>query len=51
MKTEIIEKIARAMIEYDKNNVEKTWKGLATVAYTTCIESLLFDMEKTNGRN
>jgi hypothetical protein len=51
MKTEIIDKIAKAMIDYDKNNIEKTWKDLATVAYTTCIESLLFDMEKTNGRN
>lgn len=36
-----VEYIAHAMIEYDKKRSTKTWRELAQVAYTACMEYLL----------
>ena len=42
----IIEFMAKSMMQYDKNNKDKTWNDLAQVAYNAMLIYLLSESER-----
>lgn len=48
MSEPVIEFIAKAMIQYDKNNENKRWSDLARVAYNATILYFISESEKIN---
>lgn len=43
---QVTEFMAKAMIEYDKNNPDKTWLELAEVAYNAAVVYLMLETER-----
>ena len=39
----IIDSIAKAMVAYDKENDEKSWRNLAEVAYNTMLRHVFYN--------